>query len=272
VIRSALRYHQPESRAEASSLLAEHAGDVAVLAGGTQLLPRMFRGEVTVGHIVDLKRLDIATIRVSDDGVEIGAGVTYAQVVATEALITAVPLLPRMARGVTGGRQITQQGTLVGSLCLNTPGSEMPGVAVSLDGRVRIAGVGVTRELDARQFLTGPESVALGPGEFVTSLVLRRTAIAGYYKLKHAAGSWPIATASAVFDAQGAGVVTLGAVQGTPVQVTFGDDIQAIPELVEATVTAPWDDVLAPARYRAAVAKVVAVRAARQLMEASHGY
>jgi aerobic carbon-monoxide dehydrogenase medium subunit len=271
MIRSALRYHQPDSRNEAASLLAEHRGDVAVLAGGTQLIPRMSRGEVTVGHIVDLKRLELATIKPFDDRVEIGAGVTYAQIAAAAELLNIAPLLPRMARGVTGGRQITEQGTLVGSLCQNTPGSEMPGVAVALDGRVQIARVDGSRELSAAEFLTGAEKVALQPGEFVTSLVLRTVTAGGYYKLKHSGGSWPIATASAIFDVDGAGVVTLGGVQATPVQVAFGDDPEAIPELVDAAVTEPWDDVLAPARYRAAVAKVVAGRAVRELMGGHDG-
>jgi carbon-monoxide dehydrogenase medium subunit len=267
MIRTPLRYHRPATSAEASAVLAEHHGNVVVLAGGTQLLPRMNRDEVHVEHLVDLQDLGLTGISESDDRVEIGAKVTYADVVASELLQRAVPLLPRMARGVTGGRQLTQQATLVGAACHNYPGTDVPGTFVALGATLRLHGLDGIREVAASDFLLGAQSVDVRPGEFVSSFTVDRTERAGYCKIKHSSGSWPIATASALYDTAADGfAVTLGAVQAVPVRVTFTEPAE-LAGLVRAALTAPWDDVLAPAAYRAAIAGVVARRALTEILE-----
>lgn len=266
MIRTALRYHRPATPAEASAVLAEHTGNAAVLGGGTQLLPRMNRAEVHVEHVVDLRDLGLDSIAVGDDGhVEIGASVTYDQVLGSAELRRVVPLLARVAAGVTGGRQLTQQATLVGALCHNYPGTDMPGPFVALDARLRLHGVDGIRDVAAADFLRGPLEVDLRPGEFVLSARLPAVPRAGYCKVKHSSGSWPIATATAV-PVDGGIAVTLGAVQAVPLRVHV-DDPAGLRDAVAAAVTAPWADVLAPAGYRAAIAAPVASRALAELQE-----
>jgi aerobic carbon-monoxide dehydrogenase medium subunit len=269
MIRSRLRYHRPRTRDQAARLLAEHAGDVRVLAGGTQLVPRMMRGEVNVQHLVDLGGLDLRRIHFDADAdeIEVGAMVTYADALESSVLGRHVPLIPRMASGVTGGRQLTQQATLVGSVVLSFPASEMPAILVALGGRVRIYGSDGVRDVAATAFLRGAESVDLHAGEFVTSCVLPVHRHSGYCKIKHAFGSWPITTASAVLQDDGELLVTLGAVEDVPVQVRVGRDPEALRERVAAAVTRPCSDVLAPGEYRRAIAPVAAARAARELTQ-----
>jgi carbon-monoxide dehydrogenase medium subunit len=267
MIRTRLRYHRPSTPAETSALLAEHHGNVAVLGGGTQLLPRLTRDEVRVEHLVDLRALDLDTITVNGDQADIGAMVTYADVLSSPELGDMVPLLAQVAAGITGGRQLTQQGTLVGSACENYPGTDIPGALVALRARMRLHGIDGVREVSAADFFLGSSTVDVRRGEFVESFFVRRTPRGSYSKVRHCTSSWPIATASAVLDpATGAMSVTLGAVQATPVRIPV-EDPAALPELVQAAVTEPWSDLLAPGSYRAAVAGVVARRAVAELLE-----
>lgn len=260
MIRSKLRYHRPESTEEACSILAEHHGNVRVLAGGTQLLPLMHRDEVRVEHVVDPRDLGLGSIRDIGDRVEVGAMATYAEVLASELVRRSSPLLARAAAGVTGGRQILLQGTLVGSACFNFPSSDFPGVLVAADARIQIQGPSGPREVTAGAFLRAAFVVDLEPGEFVTSFTARGGA-AGYCKLKHSAGSWPIATASAQRIAgTGGWKITLGAVQALPTVIEVRDRAE-MDELVRAAVERPWSDVLAPGWYRAEIANVAARRA-----------
>ena len=267
MIRTRLRYHRPATADEASTILAEHHGNVVVLAGGTQLLPRMNRDEVHVEHLVDLQDLGLTGITEHQGRIEIGAKVTYSDVIDSAVLQRAVPLLPRMARGVTGGRQLTQQATLVGAACHNFPSTDVPGTLVALGATLRLHGTDGMRDVAASDFLLGAESVDVRAGEFVSSFTVGRTGRAGYCKVKHSSGSWPIATASALHDTTSGGFsVTLGAVEAVPVRVTFTEPTE-LADLIRTAVTRPWHDVLAPATYRAAIAGVVARRALTELLE-----
>ncbi|GAB3573247.1 xanthine dehydrogenase family protein subunit M [Amycolatopsis endophytica] len=268
MIPETLRYHRPGSLPEATAILAEHAGDIRVLGGGTALIPCLIRGEVTVGHVLDLRALGLGVIREVPGGVEIGAMVTYADVLGSAVVAERVPLVARVARGITGGRQITQQGTLVGSACFSFPTSDAPGMFAALRARFRIAGPSGTREVPAADFFVDAHRVDLGEAELVTGVVLPSTARGGYCKIKHASGSWPIATAAAVFDDASPGRlrVALGAIQAVPLVVSV-DDPGQLAERVREAVDAPWSDVLAPADYRTRVAPVVARRAVDELLE-----
>jgi carbon-monoxide dehydrogenase medium subunit len=267
MIRTQLHYHRPVSPAAASALLAEYAGDVVVLGGGTQLLPLMNRDQIHVAHVVDLRGLELDRIVISDEGVDIGAMVTYGDVLNSPEVKRASPLLPRAARDVTGGRQIVDQATIVGAACFNFPGSDMPGVLRALDAKMRVHGPGGQREAAARDFFVGAFKVDLCPGEFVTSVLVSRAADVGYCKVKHSAGSWPIATASAVRHPRtGAIVVTLGAVAAVPVQIEL-DGADRLNDQVREAVATPWSDELAPGSYRASIAAVVARRALAELQE-----
>jgi len=267
VIRTRLLYHRPATLGECSDLLAKYVGNVAVLGGGTQLLPQMTRDEIHVEHVVDLRGLSLDTLVFHGDDIEIGAMATYADIMSSTELSALVPLLGRAARGVTGGSQIARQATVVGAVCHNYPGSDMPGVLVALDAKMRIHGTSGLREISASDFLLSASKVDLRPGEFVVSFLVRPVANIGYCKITHSTGSWPIATASAVRDhATGKIAVTLGAIQAVPIRIEL-DDLGQLDLQVRKAVVAPWSDVLAPGSYRAAIAGVVARRAIGDLQE-----
>ena len=268
MIQTPLRYHRPSTVEEAWSVLLEQHGNVRVLAGGTQLLPLMHRNEVRVEHVVDPRDLGLATIRHDGERLEVGALSTYADVLASDLVRDRSPLLVRAAAAVTGGRQILQQGTLVGSACFNFPSSDFPGVLVATDARFRVQGPAGTREVAAADFLRDAYVVDLEPGEFVTSFTVAG-GNGGYCKLKHSAGSWPIATASARASLAGEGwQVTLGAVQAVPLKVEVRRD-EELDDAVRTAVDRPWTDVLAPGWYRAQVAGVAARRAIGDLERAT---
>lgn len=277
MIHTKLLYHRPSETGEACAILADHANEAAVLGGGTWLLPKMNRHEMSVNHVVDLRGLGFNTITVRDDQVELGAMVTYSDVLASSALADAVPLLPQVARGITGGNQVRNLGTLVGSACYANPSSDMPAVLVALEARLRISGPEGNREVEASSFFLDAFLVDLRPGEIVTSFAVPRSRLrTGYYKLKISGSSWPIATASAVINEDtGETTVTLGAVERRPLRVDLaavveadgGVKISEVAELVRQRIVNPWSDVLAAGEYRREVAGVVARRAVEKLKE-----
>jgi aerobic carbon-monoxide dehydrogenase medium subunit len=264
MIRTKLRYHAPTSVPAAVQLLTEHRGRVAVLGGGTILVPMMSRGERNVDHLVDLAQIGLDAITRDGDWLVIGARTTYAAAIDSEPVARAAPLLACAARGITGGAQLRNQATIGGSACLANPASEIPAVLVALRARMSIAGPDGLRHLSAAKFFTGAFATALDDSEFLTGIsVPIQEARFGYYKLKHCEGSWPIATAAATLGA-GRYWVTLGGVADTPVRLPAEpeDDLD---DRVRAAIPTPWADQLAPASYRRDVAPAVARRALSQL-------
>jgi CO/xanthine dehydrogenase FAD-binding subunit len=286
MIRTALRHHAPTEVAEAAALLDTHAERAAVLGGGTMLVPSLTRGERDLDHVIDLRRLGFGAATVTARSVHIGAMVTYAHLLAAPAFPGAAQLLQQAAGGITGGPQIRCQGTICGSAAYANPSSEVPAVLVALDATMHLHGPGGPRETSAAAFFLDAYKVDLRRGELLTGVTVGAPAARlGYYKLKLAEGSWPIATAAAVlppadsaYDGtryRGA-VVTLGAISTRPIQLDLTpllDDAGRLPsdadvdDWVAAQIGEPWDDELAPGDYRRMVAGVVLRRALHRANE-----
>jgi len=275
VIRTPTRYHRPDSAAGVVEILAEHGADAAVLGGGTWLLPMMGRGERAHHHLVDLRGLGAESISRGEGTIELAATATYEDVLADAELCAAQPALAAMAAGVTGGRQLRNQATLVGSACHQTPSSEAPAMFAALHAEFRVVGPAGERWVDTDSFLLGALHTALAPEEFVAAARFPDTPrVGGYVKVKIAAGGWPVATAIATRpEAGGDTELVLGAVQEVPLRIGLGsalaEDGTVRAEEVEATVAAqvtePWADLQGDAEYRRRIAGPVARRAVERL-------
>ena len=112
---------RPESVEEAARMLADHGDRARVLAGGTDLLPKMKRRQVTpevlvgIGHLAPLRQ-----VRVAPSGaVELGAGVTLARALADERLAAGQAGYLE-AVGVVSSPALRAAGTVGGNLCVDT--------------------------------------------------------------------------------------------------------------------------------------------------------
>ncbi len=271
-------YAAPESIEEAVGLLAADPAASRLLGGGTWVVPELNRGESRPRLVVDLRRAGLAQIEADGDRVRVGAMCTYSDVLASAAVAEVLPLLRRMADGVTGGRQIQNQGTLGGSVVAARPQSDAPAAVVALGGQAVIRGPAGERRCPPAELFAGPMRTSLASDEILVGFDFPRASdlAYGYYKLKRSSSSWPIATAACLLGLNEGGRCTsatlvLGAVAPTPTRVDLSGVLVGMPlsegalsgaaRVVGEAVTDPWGDVLAPAEYRAAVAPVVARRA-----------
>lgn len=276
MIRQRLSVRIPSSLDEATTLLENDPGDTSILAGGTWVVPQLVSGRRTATTIVDLRGFELDVIASTDSGLSIGATATYTAVRDSPLVQAASPLLARMAAGITGGAQIRNQGTIGGSACYAFPSSDVPGVLVALEARLRTARSAGMREIDAMDFFRGAFATELRPDELLTAILVPPSpagARFGYYKLKLNQSSWPIVTASCRIDYDGAvctgSRIVLGGVAAAPVvlpDVLAGAEdpterMDAVSYAAGATVEEYWSDVLADGGYRREVAGVVAHRA-----------
>ena len=164
-------YHEPQTIDAACALLAELGPEARVLAGGTDLIPKMKQRVIEPKHIVNLKSIpDLDVIRRNGDrGLHIGALTKIADLEASSVIHERFPLLFASA-GVIGSKQIRNLATIGGNICNAAPSADMaPGLLV-MNAKVMIAGVEGTRTTVLEDFFLGPGNVDLRDGEILQAI------------------------------------------------------------------------------------------------------
>ena len=115
------RLLRPRAIEEAVACLAKHAGNVRVLAGGTDLIPSMRQKLFEPGCVLDLRGLsELRGIRPQTSGVvEIGALTTLSSIEKSTYLRQHYPVLTEAAATVASP-VLRNMGTVGGNICLDT--------------------------------------------------------------------------------------------------------------------------------------------------------
>ena len=115
------RLLRPRAIEEAVAYLGQHAGNVRVLAGGTDLIPSMRQKLFEPGSVLDLRGLsELGGIRpLTNGGVEIGALTTLSSIEKSVYLRQHYPVLSEAAATVASP-VLRNMGTVGGNICLDT--------------------------------------------------------------------------------------------------------------------------------------------------------
>jgi carbon-monoxide dehydrogenase medium subunit len=164
-------YRAPATLWQAIALLASDP-EATVIAGGQSLMPVLAFRLATPSMLVDLRRVPgLGDIVVDDSGVRLGARVRWRDIEDDQLLATAHPLL-REAVSHVAHYQIRNRGTIGGSLAHADPAAELPGIAVTCEAEITLAGASGARTIPADEFFTGPLSTLRQPDEILTGLRL----------------------------------------------------------------------------------------------------
>lgn len=168
---------RPGSVADACRLLQEHDGEVAVYAGGTELLLLMKLGFADYPLLLDLKRLpELGSVTVTPDLVRIGATVTHRSLEWSPQVAAALPSLVSLERRVANPR-VRGTGTIGGNLAFGEPHSDPATYLVATGARLVCQRAdGTRRTVPAADFLTGPFETVLAPGELLVEVQIPRPA------------------------------------------------------------------------------------------------
>ena len=168
-----MRYEAPETVERAAALLADSAGEVRILAGGTDLLVQMRSDIVDPALIVDIKRI-AETRRITEEpggGWRIGAAVTGAELKEHARLKQVWPGVVEAAN-LIGSTQVQGRATLGGNLCNGSPAADSVPPLIAAGAVATLAGPRGRRDLPVEDVMLGPRKLALGRGEFVVSFGL----------------------------------------------------------------------------------------------------
>ena len=276
--------HQPESLADALSLLNQHGDETKVVAGGQSLLVLLRHRLLEVGSLVALWRLgELSEIEPSNGTLRIGATVTQRRLELSRLIAESYPALREAAMAVAS-TQVRNKGTLGGNLCHADPTADPPAALIALGAEVEIASVRGSRRLAVESLWTDFLATAVAPDELLTAIHLPAPAPrAGSAYLKHSlraidpavvgVGVWLRRDESGVcLDAR----IGLGGVALTPLRASAAEaalrgsplDDASLHTAAEAAAAEaqPQDDLEASAWYRRRMVRVYVERAARLAM------
>jgi CO/xanthine dehydrogenase FAD-binding subunit len=146
--------------------------DARVVAGATDLIPFVRSGRLRPRLVVDITRLDdLRAIRHVEGGLEVGALVTHAQLVASPLIRQHAAVLSEAA-GYVAGPQVRARGTLGGNVCTASPAADTIPALLVLEAQVRLISAAGERRLLLTNFFAGPGRTALGDGELLHSVYI----------------------------------------------------------------------------------------------------
>ncbi len=164
-----MEFLQPRSLAEAVKAKAEFPGAVPI-AGGTDVMVEINFDVRRPQALLDLTRVpELTAWELADGMVRLGAGVTYAQVIAE--LGGLLPGLAMAARTV-GSPQIRNRGTVGGNLGAASPAGDCHPVLLAAGAAVQAASVRGSRLIPAAEFFLGPKRSALEADELITAVLI----------------------------------------------------------------------------------------------------
>ncbi|MCK1423008.1 xanthine dehydrogenase family protein subunit M [Bradyrhizobium sp. 182] len=273
-------YHRPQTREELGTLLAS-LDNAKILAGGQSLMPMLNLRVIAPDHLIDINRIpELAGIRETADGIEIGAMTRQADILSSPIIRSRLPLLARALEHV-GHIQTRSRGTIGGSCCHLDPSAEQPAICAALDAEFVAIGPNGRRVIPAAEWFQGMLQSSLDDQEFLETVRFRPWAKGhGYgfaeYARRH--GDFAISGAAALLEADDSSRVTRAAllvfgVEEAPRRLyeaeatlvgQIAGQIALAPILDAARALDPMEDVQVTADYRRHLAGTLLGRALRE--------
>jgi carbon-monoxide dehydrogenase medium subunit len=288
MIPNVFEYHAPASVDEAVRLLAEHADEAKLLAGGHSLLPMMKLRFAEPSHLIDINGIpELRGVRLDGDRVRIGAMTTESAIIASEVLREHCPLLPEAATNISDP-QVRNRGTIGGDIAHGDPANDHPALMLACNAELRLRGPNGERMVPAPDFFLGTYWTALEADEVMTEILIPafkpRTGYA-YCKLKRKQGDWATAASAVVLRLDGdtcaearigltnVGPMALNATDAAAVLVGKVIDEAAIEEAAQKAmaICEPAEDLRGDAEYKTHMAGEMTRRAIRQAIDRAKG-
>jgi 4-hydroxybenzoyl-CoA reductase subunit beta len=164
-------YIQPRSLKQATKALAELGNDAMLVAGGTDVYPKMKRGQFTPRNLISLRALrELKGIRQSKEGLWIGAGESLTTVSHHRLIAKHLPALAHAAESVSTP-QLRNMGTIGGNVLVDTRCNyydqthfwrQAVGFCMKKDGDICLVAPGSAKCLAIASSDTAPVLVSLG--------------------------------------------------------------------------------------------------------------
>ncbi|MEP7291244.1 MAG: FAD binding domain-containing protein [Chloroflexota bacterium] len=278
------RYYTVSTIAEALELLAEYRHRARVIAGGTDILLEIERGQRPgVEVLIDITRVaGLGAIDQQGDSIRLGALVTHNHVVASDLLVRrALPLA--QACWEVGAPQIRNRATVAGNLITASPANDTITPLWALGASVTLSSLEGERTLPLNAFYAGARRTVMRPDELMTGIsfpALGDNERGIFLKLGlRRAQAISVVDAAVVLAFDGdiilRAAITLGSVAPTIYEALVAQQSLVGRKLTSETISeasrlaaaavSPIDDVRGTAEYRSEMVRVLVSRSLKML-------
>jgi CO/xanthine dehydrogenase FAD-binding subunit len=158
---SVQQYHQPLTIPEALDLLSRYDGKARIIAGGTDVIPLLRRGDLRAEALIDITRLPrMNGVEADGESICLGGLVTHAQVCSSALIRERAGFLAEAAAAL-GSPQIRNVATVAGNLVSGQPAADTSIPLLALNAKVKIVSRAGEREIPLTQFFLGQGQTAI---------------------------------------------------------------------------------------------------------------
>lgn len=173
-----MKWYRPENLNEALLLLYKEQPQV--VCGGTDLFVAFQRGSISSrnSHWMSIEQIEeLQQVKVTEEGIYIGASVTAAQIWQEHSLQALTSL--QEASRVIGGWQIQNKASIGGNLANASPAGDLIVPLAALNAKVIIQHSDGQREVTVEDFIVGPGQTQLRKDELITFIFIPRSSLGG---------------------------------------------------------------------------------------------
>lgn len=236
--------------------IGEWRDGYAWIAGGTWLFSTP---QVRTDTLIDLQSLGWPALQASDDGLEIAATCTLAELTRFNAPKEwkAAPLFKMCCESLLASFKVWNAATVGGNICMSLPAGSLISLTASLEGVYTLWPCGAeARKVPAVDFVTGNHKNVLRPGELLRSIHLPAKALSKRFAFRRTSLTHLGRSAIIVIGTEREGdlVLTVTAATERPFQIHFErlPDEQTLRKALDAGIpdAAYFDDVHGSASYK----------------------
>jgi carbon-monoxide dehydrogenase medium subunit len=272
-------YTAPAGLAEALEIKKSLGDRARVIAGGTDLVLRMRDAVLSPSMLIDLRRLSLDGIDITDDVMRLGAFVSLSQVLESDDIGKYFPALPAACREFAGP-PIRNRGTLGGNIVNASPAADLVPPLIAYDASILLQSVNGERVLPLVDFFTGPGESVIAADEILTEIrlpLMPASSAATFIKLGQrrsmAISQVNLATRLSVDESAvvSEARIVLGAVAPVPMRAKLAEEVLTGNELTQDLIgeaaakargeVTPITDVRASLDYRLEMTEVLVRRA-----------
>ncbi len=272
-------YFAPTEIGEAVRLLAEHGEKMAVLAGGTDLVPALNYYEIKPSALLYIGGLGLDYIKEENGKLVIGAGTTLAHLLASQVVASKFGIL-HQALKKHSSVAVRTAATIGGNVGTGSPAGDLIPPLMIMDAEVVLVSTAGERVVPIAEFFTGPQQTVRRPDELIVELRVPLAAgNTAYEKVGLRKAQTCSTTSAAVRVAMDGNVcqdvrIVMGSMAPTPLRCKQAEALlkgkaldQALIEECAAQAvaeTSPIDDQRATAWYRRKAGEAIVARALAQ--------